>query len=422
LLRQKVITRQTVTRRILIIEDTPTIARVQKHIAQKVGYEADIAGSLAEAKKLVEEHSYFCSVVDFILPDAPKGEAIPFTIASDIPTIVMTGNLDETTRNIVEKHPIIDYITKENKQAYQYLEKQLARLPRNEQVQVLVVDDSAATRHHICNLLTRHKYQTIEAVDGVDALKVLAENPKISVIITDNEMPNMNGDELCVEIRRLYSNDEKAIIGISALDTLHLSTRFLKSGADDYLRKPFNNEEFYCRLSQNVDMLENIKTIRLQANTDYLTKLPNRRYFFGEANSHLKAAKLAENSVSLAMIDIDHFKSINDNYGHDAGDEVLKGLSQCMAKYFKNNLVGRFGGEEFAVYFADQDRYESLQRLEKFRLFVEKHSPEFSKDRIKFTLSIGFHNGPIYSLDELIKQADLKLYQAKESGRNKLIS
>ena len=410
------------TRRILIIEDTPTIARVQKHIAQKVGYEADIAGSLAEAKELISKHSFFCAVVDFILPDAPNGEAVPCTIEADIPTIVMTGNLDETTRNIVEKHPIIDYITKENKQAYQYLEKQLARLPRNEQILVLVVDDSAATRHHICNLLTRHKYQTLEAVDGVDALKVLAENPKISVIITDNEMPNMNGDELCVEIRRLYSNDEKAIIGISALDTLHLSTRFLKSGADDYLRKPFNNEEFYCRLSQNVDMLENIKTIRLQANTDYLTKLPNRRYFFGEANSHLKAAKVSDTSVSLAMIDVDHFKSINDNYGHGAGDEVLKGLSQCMAKYFEDNLVGRFGGEEFAVYFADQDPQESLQRLEKFRLFVEKHSPEFSKDHIKFTLSIGFHNGPVYSLDELIKQADLKLYQAKDTGRNKLVS
>ena len=410
------------TRRILIIEDTPTIARVQKHIAQKVGYEADIAGNLAEAKELISKHSYFCAVVDFILPDAPTGEAVPCTIAADIPTIVMTGNLDETTRNIVEKHPIIDYITKENKQAYQYLEKQLARLPRNEQILVLVVDDSAATRHHICNLLTRHKYQTIEAVDGVDALKVLAENPQISVIITDNEMPNMNGDELCVEIRRLYSNDEKAVIGISAYDTLHLSTRFLKSGADDYLRKPFNNEEFYCRLSQNVDMLENIKTIRLQANTDYLTKLPNRRYFFGEANNHLKAAKMSDTSVSLAMIDIDHFKSINDNYGHDAGDEVLKGLSQCMAKYFGDNLVGRFGGEEFAVYFADQDPQESLQRLEKFRLFVEKHSSEFSKDHIKFTLSIGFHNGPVYSLDELIKQADLKLYQAKDSGRNKLVS
>ena len=410
------------TRRLLIIEDTPTIARVQKHIAQKVGYEADLAGSLAEAKELISQHSYFCAVVDFILPDAPTGEAVPCTIAADIPTIVMTGNLDETTRNIVEKHPIIDYITKENKQAYQYLEKQLTRLPRNEQIQVLVVDDSASTRHYICNLLTRHKYQVLEAEDGVQALKVLAENPTISVIITDNEMPNMNGDELCVEIRRLYSNDEKAIIGISALDTLHLSTRFLKSGADDYLRKPFNSEEFYCRLSQNVDMLENIKTIRLQANTDYLTKLPNRRYFFGEANGHLKAAKLANNQVSLGMIDIDHFKAINDKYGHDAGDDVLKGLAQCMQTYFKDNLVGRFGGEEFAVYFADQDAEKAYQRLEKFRLFVQKHSTEFSKDKVAFTLSIGFHNGPVYSLDELIKQADLKLYQAKESGRNKLIS
>ena len=122
------------------------------------------------------------------------------------------------------------------------------------------------------------------------------------------------------------------------------------------------------------------------------------------------------------MIDVDHFKSINDNYGHDAGDDVLKGLSQCMAKYFEDNLVGRFGGEEFAVYFADKYPQESLQRLEKFRLFVEKHSPEFSKDHIKFTLSIGFHNGPVYSLDELIKQADLKLYQAKDTGRNKLVS
>ncbi|WP_404821547.1 response regulator [Pseudoalteromonas prydzensis] len=270
------------TRKILIIEDTPTIARVQKHIAIKVGYDADIADSLAQAKELISKNRYFCAVVDFILPDAPQGEAVPCTIAAEIPTIVMTGNIDLKTRNTVEKYPIIDYITKENKQAYLYLEKQLQRLPRNENVKVLVVDDSVATRRHICNLLKRHKYQILEANDGVEALAMLEHTPDIAVIITDNEMPNMNGDELCSEIRRLYSNDEKAIIGISGSDTSHLSARFLKNGANDYLRRPFNNEEFYCRLSQNVDMLEQITTIRLQANTDYLTKLPNRRYFFEE--------------------------------------------------------------------------------------------------------------------------------------------
>ncbi|MDO6548020.1 MAG: diguanylate cyclase [Pseudoalteromonas sp.] len=410
------------TRKILIIEDTPTIARVQKHIALKAGYDVDIAESLAQAKELLSSNAYFCAVVDFILPDAPTGEAVPCTIAAEIPTIVMTGNIDQQTRDTVEKYPIIDYITKENKQAYQYLEKQLLRLPRNENVKVLVVDDSTSTRRYICSLLARHKYQTIEAKDGVEALKMLEASPDITVIITDNEMPNMNGDELCTQIRSLYSNDEKAIIGISGADSSALSSLFLKNGANDYLHKPFNSEEFYCRLSQNVDMLEQIATIKRQANTDYLTNLPNRRYFFEEAEKSLKQIKRTNGDGALAMLDIDHFKSINDTYGHDVGDEVLKGLSICFKKYFKKHLVARLGGEEFAVYFIDVEKQEALKRLEGFRYFIEANSHEFSSAKIKFTISIGFVSGPVYKIDELLKQADLKLYDAKETGRNKVVS
>ena len=235
-------------------------------------------------------------------------------------------------------------------------------------------------------------------------------------------MPNMNGDELCTEIRRLYDNDEKAIIGVSAADSSDLSTLFLKNGANDYLRKPFNNEEFYCRLSQNVDMLELMATIKRQANTDYLTNLPNRRYFFEETDKSLQKIKGEQGCGSLAMLDIDHFKVINDTHGHDVGDEVLKGLSICFSKYFKKYLVARLGGEEFAVYFADTDKQEALKRLEGFRYFIEANSQEFSKAKIKFTLSIGFAFGPVYQIDELLKQADLKLYDAKESGRNKVVS
>ncbi len=322
------------TRRILIIEDTPTIARVQKHIAISAGYDVDIAESLAETKELLANNSYFCAVVDFILPDAPNGEAIHYTVNCDIPTIVMTGNLDNQTRETVEKYPIIDYITKENKQAYQYLKKQLTRLPRNEYVKVLVVDDSRQTRNYISSLLIRHKYKVIEASDGLEALKVLKQNPDISVIITDNEMPNMNGEDLCSEIRLQYSNDEKAIIGISSSNALHLSARFIKRGANDYLRKPFNAEEFYCRLSQNVDMLEYIATIKRQANSDYLTGLPNRRYFFEFTNKSLRQKAASNSEVGLAMVDVDHFKAINDNYGHDAGDEVLKALAKAFETHF----------------------------------------------------------------------------------------
>ncbi|WP_404342619.1 diguanylate cyclase domain-containing protein [Pseudoalteromonas mariniglutinosa] len=409
------------TKRILIIEDTPTIARVQKHIAEKIGYQADIAGSLAAAKHLITSHTYFCAVVDFILPDAPKGEAVGCTVNADIATIVMTGSIDEQTRSAVEKHAIVDYITKENKQAFHYLEKQLYRLSRNEHVDILVVEDTLSTRQHICHLLSRHKYQIKQAKGGSEALQILAAHPEISVIITDHEMPNMRGDELCIEIRRLYNNDEKAIIGISGSNSLHISTRFLKSGANDFLRKPFNSEEFYCRLSQNVDMLEHIKTIRLQANSDYLTKLPNRRHFFEQADKQLKKYHAADTSVSLAMIDIDHFKAINDNYGHDAGDDVLISLSACFSDYFTDTLIARLGGEEFVVFFADTPPTKAKQQLEMFRLHIAKQSPELTKYAIPFTLSIGYQHGPIYDIDTLIHQADVKLYQAKQAGRNRVI-
>lgn len=411
-----------VTNRILIVEDTPTIARVQKHIAQKIGYQADVAESLAQTKELISKHSYFCAVVDFVLPDAPNGEAIPCTIAAEIPTIVMTGNIDKQTRNTVEKYPIIDYIIKSNKQAYEYLEKQLYRLPRNKNVKVLVVDDSTPARQYICNLLKRHKYQVLQATSGAQALAELENTPDISVIITDQEMPNMSGVELCNEIRRLYNNDEKAIIGISGATSSNLSALFLKSGANDYLYKPFNREEFYCRLSQNVDMLEYISTIKRQANTDYLTKLPNRRYFFEEATKSFKQLKRTNQPAMLAMLDVDHFKTINDEFGHDVGDEVLVGLAICFNKYFENQLVARLGGEEFAVLFTDLSKPEALARLENFRLFIERNSQEFSKSAVKFTLSIGFTLSESYRIDELLKQADLKLYNAKESGRNKVVS
>jgi diguanylate cyclase (GGDEF)-like protein len=169
-------------------------------------------------------------------------------------------------------------------------------------------------------------------------------------------------------------------------------------------------------------MLENIATIRLQANSDYLTKLPNRRYFFEEANKSLKHLQKQTENSSLAMIDIDHFKSINDTYGHDAGDEVLKGLSVFFAKHFKKQLVARLGGEEFAVYFADTPESEAIPLLEKFRQFIEVNSPKVSAEKIKFTISIGYARGPVYKIDELLKQADINLYKAKESGRNKVIA
>ncbi len=405
--------------RLLLIEDNPAIAKIQKHIAQRLGYSIDVADSMASAIDFIEETDYFCAIVDYVLPDASDGEAIPLTVGADIPTIVMTGKMDDSTRDSVMQYPIIDYITKESRQAYNYLETQLKRLPRNENVRVLIVDDSKPTRNLIKSLLLRHKYRIAQADNGQMALDQLAKFQDIKVIITDNEMPIMDGIELTNKIRTQFNSEDKVIIGISGSEDMRISAKFLKCGADDYLKKPFYPEEFYCRLSQNLDMQEHIATIRKQANSDYLTDLPNRRYFFEQANQQLKAT---QTHLMAAMLDIDKFKSINDNYGHDAGDDVLKAFAKQLANCFKTELIARLGGEEFAILFSSEDGDKNLAKLDKFRQKIENLVVETDGFTIRFTVSAGVTQMKPKSIDELLKQADENLYSAKENGRNRIVA
>ncbi|WP_017444133.1 response regulator [Gayadomonas joobiniege] len=406
--------------RLLIVEDSPLIARVQSHIGRKLGYTVDIAPTLKQAKNLIASNQYFCAVVDYTLPDAPYGEGIPVITEAGIATIVMTGRLDLETRRTVEKYPLVDYITKENKQAYLYLENQLKNLPRNLNVNILVVDDSDTMRKHIVSLLNRHKFNTIEATNGWDAYQQIEKNPAISVVITDHEMPVMKGDELCAKIRNKYRNDEMIIIGISQVDAHYLSSRFLKNGANDYLCKPFIAEEFYCRISQNLDMLENVAKIRQQANTDYLTELPNRRFFFEQGRNKIQLAEQNKQNVCLAIVDVDHFKKVNDTHGHDAGDLVLKSLAERLKQHFAQDLVARLGGEEFVIYIENKSTASVIGRLDLIRSEIEQQSAAFNSLGVCYTLSIGLAASN-YHLETLLKQADMRLYKAKQSGRNNLV-
>lgn len=404
---------------LLIVEDNPAIAKIQKFIATKVGYSVDVAETMAEAIELIEVNDYFCAVVDYMLPDANLGEAIALTVGADIPTIVMTGKLDDKTRDLVMQFPVVDYITKESRQAYLYLEKQLTRLPRNEKVTVLVVDDSSPARKYISNLLYRHKFNILQVADAFEALEILESNKNITVIITDNEMPNMTGVQLTAKIRERYNSEEKVIIGISGTEDIRLSAAFLKNGANDYLRKPFYPEEFYYRLSQNLDMLEHIEIIRKQANSDHLTGLPNRRYFFEQAQQQI--SKQHDDAKICAMLDIDFFKKINDSYGHDGGDLVLKHFAKLLGNHFAKDLCARFGGEEFAILFKSQSLSSCAGELEKFRQAVEHTKLAFEDAHITFTVSIGLVKMKSDNIDLILKNADELLYQAKESGRNRLI-
>ncbi|RKF13249.1 diguanylate cyclase [Alginatibacterium sediminis] len=408
--------------KILIIEDSSTVSRLQQTIAFQSGYEVDVAMSLREAASLVKNspQPYFVAIADYVLPDAARGESIDFCIRENIPTIAMTGLLSNAIREHILEREVIDYIPKENIQAFDYLRKLLVQLQKNASIKVLVVDDSIATLNYITTLLERHYFNVFNANNGVEALEMTEQHPDIKLVITDHEMPEMDGVSLTTHLRKNFSNENMGIIGVSSSDNKALSARFIKNGANDYLAKPFCTEEFYCRVLQNITLLEQVETIHRQANTDYLTQLPNRRYFFHVCKNMINKRPSTERM--FAIMDIDHFKSVNDRYGHDIGDIVLQHSATLLQRHFGEQCIARFGGEEFVVFFENTSRNEALRVLEGFRVDLQDTAVSVVQATVKVTVSIGFASSHNLGLNELIKIADQRLYTAKEIGRNQIVS
>ena len=183
-----------------------------------------------------------------------------------------------------------------------------------------------------------------------EELAALEADSTIRLAVVDQEMPGMQGIELARRMRSVRSRDRLAVIGVSGTEDPGLVAHFLKNGANDFLRKPFSREEFFCRVSQNVDQLELIGTLQDLATRDFLTGLPNRRFFLEQSQRQLPQLQLHGQCVAVAMIDIDHFKHINDTQGHRRGDAVLVEFATFLRSPLgKDETVVRLGGDEFMV-------------------------------------------------------------------------
>lgn len=408
-------------KRLLVVEDSKAIATVIKQIAKSLNYEVVIAKTLAEVEDILQgDNDFFAATIDYALPDALDGEAIDCVLSHGIPGIVMTGKMDEITRQKILSKPVIDYIPKENSQAFMYLKRVLHWQKTNNQNEILVVDDSAAARNHVVELLKRRNFIVFVANDGLQALDVLKQHPEIKMVITDLEMPNMGGIELTNEIRKHINRDKLAIIGISGASNGIHSARFIKNGADDFLRKPFCPEEFYCRITQNIENLNNFAQIQKSANTDYLTDLPNRRAFFRDGERLIAQCIKQNIPYAVAMLDIDHFKKVNDNYGHESGDHVLKVIALYMRKYLTGGIIARLGGEEFATIITGVDEDQLYAKLDDLRREISVAQMQFGEHHLNITISIGVVMNGDLSLAKQINQADNALYVSKENGRNQI--
>lgn len=408
---------------ILLVEDSRSVAALLRFaIEDETEHKVLIAKTFFEAQKIFKEKKIELVISDLGLPDSTKGEVVDFFIEKNIPTIVLTGDFSVTTRELLKKKDIIDYVVKASNSSVYHVVNLIKRVTKNNTISVLVADDSRSSRSYIKSLLKIHKLKVIEAIDGKDALEILKENPQIKMVITDENMPNISGRELVSEVRKNYRNDEISIIGISSNDNKELSIEFLKRGADDFLIRPFIDEELIYRVYKNLDMLDYVEKIKKVALTDFLTNLSNRKFFFEEGQKKIIQHKRESRTFAMALCDIDFFKRINDTYGHDIGDEAIKAVATTLKEIFKpEDIVARVGGEEFAVFVSDCSRDEAKKVFEKFREAVAKIVIDIQQiNSVTFTISIGVTTGVHQSIDDGLKQADVLLYKSKTAGRDRV--
>ena len=299
---------------------------------------------------------------------------------------------------------------------------------------LLIVDDSPTIRQTIKDAVTANgMFSTIlEAKDGMEALKLFFNN-KIDFVVTDVMMPKVDGYKFISTIKNSELGRDIPVIMLSAsrkefVDKL----KGFNIGASDYLIKPFDGSELLARINvflkiqelQNELKKKNALLEQLSI-TDTLTGLYNRRYFYEHINMHTAHVKRHPGAFGCLMIDIDHFKSINDTYGHDVGDKILKSVSGIMTKEMRSGeVLARFGGEEFIVCLCEVNEKEAVVAAERMRKAVEDANLAEDDNPVKITISIGVVIYPQQGLensDNVIKAADEALYHAKETGRNKVV-
>ncbi|MEO5333565.1 MAG: response regulator [Magnetococcus sp. YQC-5] len=245
--------------KILLVEGSKSFAallgtRIETELHCKVYWTA----SLAATQEIMQQEGseFFLGILGLYLSDAPNGEIVDYILSLAIPCVICTGEMKEDVRSKVINKQVLDYFVKDNPSTIDSILYLIDRLRKNTHLTAMVVDDSASSRIRIRQFLTHYNFSVLEAPDGHQALRLLQEHPNVQVIIVDYEMPGMNGFQLVKKIRTRFSRDRVAVIGLSSHGSGEIASRFLKAGANDFLAKPFRDEELFCRVSQNIEIIE----------------------------------------------------------------------------------------------------------------------------------------------------------------------
>lgn len=528
-------------KKILIIDNSIAIRNIIRNLftdnQRILIYEAN---SKEETEKLIKENKFFIIISNLFLNDSSDLEILNLFEKENIPTIIFSSVLETELLNKYSN--IIDYVIKDSN-GFKYIYKIVSAMIFCCNENVLLVEDSKTVSNKIKEILEKFLLKVTIAEEGIQALEILNKDEKFSLIISDYEMPNLDGLELTRKIRSLKNYKNVPVIIITKINENELKTKFYKYGANDIILKPilkeeliskviniflnlkqiediktFNNlidkniitsstnikgeivsvSEAFCEISgytkdellgknhnilKHPDMTNSIykelwetissgkiwkgelknlkkngdyywvkaiiepnfskegkiigysairyditdrKLIEIISITDGLTNIYNRRYFDEIFPKIINSAKRKDELVSFLFMDIDHFKQYNDNYGHQKGDEVLIEVAKCLKNslHRSSDIAFRLGGEEFAIVYLSETKEKAFEFANIVKNNIEnlniKH--EFNSASAYITASIGLicKNANDIIINEIYKQADYLLYEAKRNGRNQV--
>lgn len=296
-------------------------------------------------------------------------------------------------------------------------------------MRVLLAEDDAATRKLLTRVLAQWGYEVTVTTDGAEAWAVLQSEDPPPLAILDWMMPEVDGVELCRRVRMCHTASPLYIILLTARDAKQDMVTGLNAGANDYLGKPFHREELRARVNVgrrfaelNQKLLETHRSLETLARTDSLTGTLNRRAMLERLSEEVARAASENSRPGLGMVDIDHFKRINDTYGHGVGDQVLKAVvGRSAAAMRPHDTLGRFGGDEFLAIMPDAAPTHVRDVLERIRRAACGRPFEVDGHKIEVTVSIGGATSRGESAEALIRSTDGALYQAKALGRNRVV-
>ena len=298
-------------------------------------------------------------------------------------------------------------------------------------MKVLVADDEAVSRRLIEASVRRWGYEVVVASDGLEALKILTSPAAPTLAILDWLMPGLDGVQLCRQLRQEIVDPYTYIILLTAKHSKSDVVQGLAAGADDYIVKPFDSQELKVRVHTGkrilclLDQLTTAReTLRELAAHDPLTALWNHKAITEILTSELERAERQGSSVGVVLIDLDHFKSINDTHGHLVGDQVLREAAKCMNSVVRPyDAVGRLGGEEFLIVLPGCDQMNAVSHAERLRSALSEVVVDTLSLPVHFTASCGVTVvGPAQRVDAhtAIGAADSAMYAAKRAGRDRV--